>query len=80
MDLATIAEYVSKIPQYLTNKTTELITNQGFNVTERWTSSLFLLFSFLLIYLALKITKPLLKWAIIVLLFLVIIGIFTPSW
>jgi hypothetical protein len=76
--MVNVFELISKIPQFLTTKTTELISSNGFIVTERWTSGLFVLISILLLYLGIVLVKPLLKWSLIVLSIILLIGIFVP--
>jgi hypothetical protein len=78
--MVNVFEYISKIPQFLTAKTTELLTNQGFTVSDRWTSGVFLLISLILFYLGIVIVKPIVKWALIILSLILIVGILVPFW
>lgn len=77
--MVNIIEYISKVPQFLTGKTTELLNSNGFIVSGRWTSGIFLLFSLLLFYLGIKIAKPIIRWILIILSILLLIGLFIPT-
>lgn len=75
-----IINILSAIPKFLTEKTTELLVNSGFNVNQRWTSGLYLLLSLVLIFIAMKLSKPVVKWIIIILAVLILAGLFIPFW
>jgi small neutral amino acid transporter SnatA (MarC family) len=70
--------YVTYLSKTLTEKITEFLTNQGFNVTSRWTSLLVLFISLAFFYLGMKISKPFVKWILIILSIILIGGLIIP--
>lgn len=88
-------ETIQQIPENATNKATELITkfskfttnsiinilsSNNIDVSSRWAGLLTLFISVGIILLALKISKPILKWAFIIIAIILFMGLLVPSW
>lgn len=80
MELSQITNYVSAIPKFLTDRLVELISNLGVTVTSRWAGLLLFLITLLLAYIGLKTAIPLLKWSLIILVIILVIGLLIPGW
>lgn len=81
MEINNSLSYISFLPQYLTEKTTKFLSSNGFNVTERWTSTLLVFFSLFLIFVTIKFLQKvniLIKVALIGISILIILGLLTP--
>lgn len=66
--------------KWITEKVTNLISKWGLEVTQRWSSILILFTCMGIVYVALKISKPFIKWTLIILGVLLILGLLIPSW
>ena len=75
-----IIDYITKLPSFLTLKTVDFLSAQGLVVTERWSSLLWFLIAGLMIYLGIKITKPIVKWGLVILALALIVGLIFPTW
>ena len=73
-----IAQYLSIASKKSTSWVLELSEKVGIPATTRWASLVVLFLSLLLIYLSTKIVQPLLKWALILVGILIIIGLLFP--
>ena len=80
VDLNQGAEYIIWLSQTLSGKVVNFLASQDIIVSVRWVSFLILFFSIVLIMVAMKITKPLIKWALIILSILLIVGLIIPIW
>ena len=78
--ITTVSEYLSSFSKMITEKTADLLSSQGLDLSVRWLSLLYLFISILLIYGAIKITKPLIKWILIILGVLLMLGLIIPTW
>lgn len=79
-ELDGIAYYISAIPKYLTEQITNFLRSYNFQVTEGWTRMLLYTISLGLVFLAMKISKPIIKYLLIMLCVLLILGIWIPYW
>lgn len=73
--LVKIANILTFISQHLT-----LWLASVLGVSARWVSLLLAVVFFGLLYLVAKVSRPALKWIFRILLFLLILGMFMPSW
>ena len=80
VDINKGMDYLSWLSKTATGKIVEFLSSKGFQVSTRWASLMILLVSLLLIWISMKITKPILKWAIIILAVVLIGGIILPFW
>ncbi len=73
-----ISNYISYISQTLTNKMVEFLANNGFIVSERWAGMFLVFVSLGIIFIGLKISKPFVKWGLIILGILLLGGFIFP--
>lgn len=78
LNLNPIIDNFIKVVKLITNQTINLLSQTGFTPSVRWTSMLLTAIGIGLIFLALKITKPLLKYALIILSVILIVGMLIP--
>jgi len=78
IDLSKSVHYLSFLSKTLTSKIVEYLSNKGIFVSSRWVSALLLFVSFLIIYVGMKITKPIIKTILIILGGLLLVGILVP--
>ena len=84
----TITDYIpaginsiSYLSQTLTEKITTFLIAQGWTtITPRWASLLLFFISSFILYLAIKISQPLIKWLLIGLSIILIVGLIIPWW
>lgn len=69
---------ISSISQKLTDFIVSSLSSSGFIVSTRWVSVLMIFVSLLLIFIAMKITQPFMKWALIIIGGLLIISLAIP--
>lgn len=80
-DLTQIANILSYFPRTLTTNTIEFLNNYGLNVSTRWTGTIYAFISLGIIFLGIKVAKPLIKYILIVLGIILFAGlIFVPQW
>jgi len=79
-DSNQVIDYLSYLSRQATEKLTDILNQNGISVSLRWSSLLVLLFSLLIIYIGIKVTQPILKWIMIFLSVLLIIGLVIPYW
>lgn len=72
--------YISYVSETITNKIVEFLSSNGFNVSVRWSSLLLMFLSLSIFYIGIKISKPLIKWTLIILGFIILLGLIMPSW
>jgi hypothetical protein len=77
-NLEGIWYYISYVPKYLTEKITQLALDNGLNINTRISSYIVLLLSLLTIYASLKIAKPIIKFALLILGILILVGLLLP--
>lgn len=70
--------YITYLSRTLTEKITDFLTKQGFNINQAWTSRMILLLSLIIFYTGIKLSKPIFKWSFIILSILLIVGLFIP--
>lgn len=80
VDLNNIVDYISFLSKSITEKIVDFLVSNGINVSERWVGLLILFASLLLGWIGLKITLPLIKWVLIVLAIVLILGLIMPGW
>jgi len=80
IDLNKGIGYISSLSQSITGFIVNYLSEKGINVSVRWTSLLLLFISLSLIWLSLKITKPIIKYLLILISILLLIGLIVPSW
>jgi len=71
-------DYLTYISKQATVNLSEMLSSIGLNASLRWTSVLLLFISAGVIYVGIKITQPALKWILIILSALLIIGLIIP--
>ena len=71
-------DYLSWLSETMTGRLVEFLAEQGYNFSVRWVSLMILFISLILIYLGLKITKPILKWGLVIVGILLIISSMIP--
>ena len=75
-----ILDYLSYLPKVLTEKITNLLTNEGFAVSQRWTSLLFFFIVLFLGFIGFKISNKAIKWILIIVALVLTLGILIPFW
>ena len=80
IDLNKGMDYVSYLSKTITEKIVDFLTDQGWAVSQRWVSLLLLFISFGFLWIAMRIGQKTVKWILIVLAILMIIGLIIPSW
>ena len=80
VDLNKIIEPITFLSKTITEKLTEILIDAGLQVSQRWTSGLLIFISLGIIYMSMKITKPLLKWGLTILGLILFIGLILPVW
>ena len=78
VDLNKIIEPITFLSKTITEKLTEILIDAGLQVSQRWTSGLLIFISLGIIYMSMKITKPLLKWGLTILGLILFIGLILP--
>ena len=72
--VAFITEFSQRITDWIMN----FLADNNFQVSQRWAGMMLLFVAGLLVFLGLKATKPILKWALLIIGSLLIIGLFLP--
>lgn len=80
MDLNKGANYLTFLSESITGEIVNFLATKGINVSVRWVSLLVLVVCLGLIWIAVKISKPVIKWILIGLSILLILGLVIPSW
>jgi len=80
IDSNQIFDSLTYLSRQTTIKLAEYLNNIGLNVSLRWTSILMLFLSGCIIYIGIKISQPVIKWILISLSLLLIIGLIVPFW
>lgn len=80
VDLNKGVEKISFLSQSLTGWVIDFLSKQGFDVSVRWAGLLVLFLSLGLIWAGIKISKPIIKWGLIILAILLILGLIVPVW
>ena len=80
IDLNKGADYLSWLSKTLAGNIVEWLSQRGIEVSVRWASLMILFLSLLLFYIGIKMSKPLVKWALIIIAFLLFGGIILPFW
>lgn len=80
MEISQIINFISKPASFITNQLTNLMSNFGFSVSARWSGLLVLFLSLILIFVGIKIAKPLIKISLIIIAILLFIGLIMPVW
>lgn len=71
-------DYLTYMSKQATVSLSEILSNLGLNASLRWTSVLLLFLSVAIIYIGIKISQPVLKWILIILSALLLIGLILP--
>lgn len=79
-DLDGITLYISYFSKTFSEWLFKIFNQNGFNVTLRWVSLLSLFVSLGIIYLGMKIAKPVIKIILVVLGIILIFGLLVPFW
>jgi len=74
------ANYLSFLSKSITGNIINYLSTKGINVSVRWASLLLLFISLCLIWIAIKISKPIIKYLLIGISILLILGLIVPSW
>jgi hypothetical protein len=78
-DSKGIAYYLTALPKWLTENITNLLRENGLTmVTEGWSRILLYTVSVGLIFLVIKISKPVVKYLFLMLLIILILGFWVP--
>lgn len=80
VDLNVGAEKISFLSKFVTQKVLEYLSNKGINFSLRFVNLVIVFFALLIIYLGMKISKPIIKILIVILGILIIAGSIVPSW
>lgn len=80
VDLNRGIDYFSYLSQTITEKIIEFLAEKGITLSVRFVSLLVLFVSLLLIYVGMKISKPIIKYALIILGAIILLGTLIPSW
>jgi len=75
---SSIIDYITYLSKNLTNWITDITSKIGLNTTPRWSGMLLLFVSLLILYISIKISKPLIKYALLILSLLLLIGLIIP--
>lgn len=78
--LSGVTKYLSFMSQQATEKGVTLFQKIGLNASQRFVSLLVLFLSLLIFYIAIKIAQPLIKYFLIILSVIIIVGTFVPFW
>lgn len=70
--------YVTYLSQTITEKVVDFLSDNGWNVSQRWVSLMLFFVSALIIYIAMKLTQPFLKWTLIGFAILLTLGLIIP--
>ena len=73
-----VLDVLSYISKTATERVTDFLIQQGFNVSQRWSATLLAFISIGMIFLALKISKPAVKWILILLAITLLGGLIIP--
>lgn len=79
-DLNGIWYYITYLPKIATEELTRLLNNNGMNVTDRWSSLIILFLSLLIVFLGIKVSKPIIKYILIGLGIIILVGVIIPFW
>jgi hypothetical protein len=71
-------DYLTYLSKQATINLSEMLSSIGLNASLRWTSVLLLFLSAGIIYIGIKLTQPVLKWILIILSALLILGLIIP--
>jgi len=80
IDLSLVTNPLSIFSQKTTDFIITFLAKYGMNVSQRWAGLLLFTLALIAFYSSLKITKPILKWIIIAMSILLILGLIMPSW
>lgn len=80
VDLNKGAEILSYLSKSLTGKVLDFLSSLGYHFSVRWGSLVVLFFSLLLLFLSMKISKPIIKYLLIIVALLILLGTIIPSW
>ena len=72
--------YISFLSRTITAKVVEYLSNKGIIVSSRWVSVLMVFICLLMIYAGLKISKPIIRFILVLLGVLLLIGLIIPVW
>lgn len=78
INVGTIGNYISYLPRKATDSIVEFLNNYGLNVSQRWGGLLITFLSVLLFYIGIKLSKPILKWILILLGIILLGGMLIP--
>lgn len=81
INLGAIGNYASYLPRKITEEIVSFLNSHNLPVSQRWTSLMLFIISLFLLWIILKISQPIVKW-ILILLILILLGglIFVPGW
>ena len=71
-------DYVSYVSKTLTDKLVDLLNQNGVVVSSRWASLVVLFIALAILFIGVKITKPIIKWAMVILGILIMLGLLVP--
>jgi len=80
LDLNKGFDYVSWLSKTISEEIVNFLSNQGLEVSVRWVSVLMIFLSIGLIFIGMKIGKPLAKWVLIFLGGALLLGLIIPVW
>ena len=78
IDLNKGADYVSYLSRTLTDQLVNFLNDSGIIVSSRWVSLMIIFIALLIFYVGMRITKPLVKWGLIIISIILLSGMLIP--